>query len=112
MGVLTAGLTVGFADAADYSDTGFGTHSCSSWTAARATPESGVTATFEQWVLGFISGVEYTYLTEKNKGGRNPLRGMDARIIWAMIDHYCEDHPNNGLEVAAGAVVSDPEHSR
>ena len=97
------------ANAENYSLTGFGTRSCSSWSAFRM-EHSRETVIFEQWVLGYISGVKSTYVD--NNKAPNPLRGLDARVIWALVDSSCQDNPDAGLELIAGLVVSKLEHPR
>ena len=77
---------------------GQGNSSCGAWTAARS---GGVVRAlgFEQWVLGFISGIGSA------RADANPLNGMDADGIWAWIDNYCREHPIDELLTAAAAFA-------
>lgn len=71
---------------------GQGTQSCGTWTATR---RAGKAFGFEQWVLGFLSGVGWI-------GPDDPMLGTDAEGVWAWIDNYCRAHPIDPLANAAG----------
>jgi hypothetical protein len=81
---------------------GSGSASCGVWTAARHDKHAGG---FEQWVLGYASGVG----SGSHASGRqdvNPLLGVDAQGVLAWIDNYCRDHPLEMVVDAANAFVA------
>jgi hypothetical protein len=66
--VLTAALVAGHAEA-KYSAIGLGNASCGTWGAARRDRRA---TGYEQWVVGFLSGIGYEGAT----GGADPLNGV------------------------------------
>ena len=83
---------------AEYMITGVGTAPCAQWIAARHSHNAGG---FEQWVVGFLSGVGFA----KSNEGVDPLRTMNAEGAWTWIDGYCRDHPIGNVAEAAGAFA-------
>lgn len=72
---------------------GLGMGSCGTWTEARRLNKS---EGFEQWTLGFLTGVA------AGAGGKfNPLNGIDAHGAIAWIDNYCSSHPLEPISDAA-----------
>jgi hypothetical protein len=55
---------------ADYTAIGLGTASCGTWTSYRHDRQG---RSYEQWVLGFLSGVGF-----EATNGKNPLNAMDG----------------------------------
>lgn len=100
---LMAGSGRAFLQNGFFKAVGLGNSSCGTWTAARSRGEARAWG-FEQWVLGFLSGIGY--------GGAdaNPLNGMDADGVWAWIDNYCHEHPTDKL--LSAAVEFAREHPR
>jgi len=76
---------------------GLGGGSCGLWTAARRIRSS---ADFEQWVLGYLSGVGAVALN------LDPLNRVDAFGVWAWIDNYCQAHPIERVTDAAKAFAN------
>jgi hypothetical protein len=77
---------------------GAGTSLCEEWTAARADHSA---QSYEQWVLGFLSGISYMGL-----GELNPARAADAEGIWSWTDKYCQVHPDHEIAEAAAAFIA------
>jgi hypothetical protein len=98
---LAAALLTGFAEAyagdAGVTIIGQGTASCGTWTSARRDREA---LCYEQWVVGFLSGIGYMGLIG---GGENydPLQRMDADAVWAFVDNYCQANPLKTIKWAA-----------
>lgn len=69
--------------------------SCGSWTQER---HDGQNFLYEQWVLGFLSGVGWA-------GGSNynPLEGLDYNAVTLWMDNYCKSRP---LESIVSALVA------
>jgi hypothetical protein len=82
----------------EYASVGFGNSSCGSWTATR---RDGGAQTHQQWVVGFLSGVDFVKADE----GVDPLKGVDAQAVWAWVDNYCRVHPLDYIGVAAASFV-------
>lgn len=82
----------------------FGYRTCETWTKNRVTDSSGEFANRigksfdETWLLGFLSGINSATSTYVD----NPLRGVDATIIFDWMDKYCAAQP--GRDVSDGAV--------
>ena len=71
--------------------------SCGAWTSERKI-DSFLAKGFEYWVVGFISGVNWS--TAGNLGG-----GTDNPGLYAFIDNYCAPHPLDDLGQAVGALI-------
>jgi hypothetical protein len=82
---------------------GAGLDSCGTWTFERRTPSLAGALQDGQWVLGFLSAVGFA-------GALDPLRGVDARGVWAWIDNYCQANPLKNLTDAAIAFMSAHPH--
>ncbi len=81
-----------------FSARGAGTSLCEEWTTARANHSA---QGYEQWVLGFLSGISYMGL-----GELNPARAADADGIWSWTDTYCHVHPDHDIANAATAFIA------
>jgi len=98
--VILAGMVPALADAAeklpgDYTAIGLGGASCGTWTSRRRL--EGIRRTgYEQWVLGFLSGIGYASV-------KDPLNDMDMDGVLAWIDNYCQAHPIAAIGEAAAA---------
>jgi hypothetical protein len=88
---------------AEYMITGVGTAPCAQWVSARHDQKSGA---FEQWVVGFLTGVGFA----KSNEGVDPLRTMNAEGAWNWIDGYCREHPIGNISEAAGAFAQAHPH--
>jgi hypothetical protein len=83
----------------NYDLIGSGTNSCGTWTAYRRERQASL---FEQWILGFLSGVGY----QGTGVGVDPLNGVDAGAVWAWMDNYCQAHPLDDVAEAGAAFVT------
>lgn len=95
-------LMAGPADA-QFQLIGSGLTSCGGWTAARRDRQAGG---YEQWIVGFLSGIGYQGDIE----GANPLNGLDAYAVWAWTDNYCAAHPLETIFEAATAFSRAHPH--
>jgi hypothetical protein len=101
IGVLIIALTIPSVRAqrqSVFSARGAGISLCGEWTTARANHSA---QGYEQWVLGFLSGISYMGL-----GELNPARAADADGIWSWTDTYCRFHPDHDIAKAATAFVA------
>ena len=83
---------------AGYLAIGRGNGSCGAWTTTRRAQQA---QGYEQWILGFLSGVGW----QGAQSGINPLNGLDANGVWAWLDNYCQVHPLDPLVEAAAALA-------
>jgi len=72
--------------------------SCGTWTEMRRNSQA---SDYEQWLLGFLSGVGWTHGTFHY----NPLNGLDANAVWRWMDNYCQASPLNLIHDGAVAFV-------
>ena len=61
--------------------------SCGTWTQARQ-QDRQKPVTYQWWVAGFLSGLEY-----EGDPSRDPLAGNDIGGIATWIDNYCRENP-------------------
>jgi opacity protein-like surface antigen len=95
------------AQAAEYNEIGGGvSSSCGRWTEARSNQAKAFAYMYQQWVVGFLSGIGYAGV----EFGADPLRGMDADGVWAWIDNYCRGHPIDTISAATKAFYSIHPH--
>lgn len=80
--IAVALMLIGAPEAAGFTTGGLGTASCGAWTSARRDREA---RGYEQWVLGFLSGIGYAADEEED-----PLQGTDSDGVWAWMDNYCQ----------------------
>jgi hypothetical protein len=78
---------------------GAGTASCGKWTNARC-PSAQCTA-YHQWVLGYISGINYRSLTADLL--EPPELDYDALMSW--MNNYCQTHPLDPVSIGANELV-------
>lgn len=79
---------------------GMGSSSCGRWTTVRRERSEGHAWGYEQWLLGYISGVA---VGNGHPDVFNPLSGTDLDGVWAWVDNYCRTNPLRLLVEAAGA---------
>jgi hypothetical protein len=95
--ILTAALMIGPAEAIAATHTiGLVGQTCETWT-ANPPFDGGLGLLYEQWMLGFLSGVSYA------DPDHDPLNGMDAGAVASWIDDYCRD--NRAAHVADAAIA-------
>ena len=58
-------------------------------------------ATYQWWVLGFVSGAGYTI--DAMKGS---MAGIEASAALEWVGKYCREHPNATLASAAAELVN------
>ena len=80
---------------------GAGSLSCGKWLEARNNPR--MHDQFEQWVLGYMSGINWAAWTKKQKQADLP----DAEAALAFIDQYCRNNPLDPIVAAAAALVQE-----
>jgi hypothetical protein len=96
--ILTASLVICSAEAfAEPHMIGLGAQTCTTWTANP--PIDGVGLLYQQWVLGFLSGVSYA------DPDHDPLSGMDAAVVTSWFNDYCRDNDRARLVEAAVAFA-------
>jgi hypothetical protein len=84
---------------------GIGARPCSEWVQARS--GGGRDFWAEQWVLGYLSGVNATY--DAKAGGATHISlfaSGDDKQVFATIDSYCRSHAQDMLWSAVKALVS------
>ena len=77
---------------------GLGNQACATWT-ANPFATGGVGLLYQQWVLGFLSGVSFA------DPAHDPLSNLDAATINPWFDDYCRDNPTVRLVDAATAFI-------
>jgi hypothetical protein len=85
---------------------GLGWGACGTWT-ARRTARHADPAPYEQWVLGYLSGVAAGSAALDPPKRLNPLNGVDAQAVSAWMDNYCRAHPLVTIFYAANAFVRE-----
>jgi len=101
--ILTASLMTGSATAiAETHTIGLVGQTCQTWT-ANPPFDGGLGLLYEQWLLGFLSGVSYA------DPDHDPLRGMEAGAVTSWIDDFCRD--NRAAHVADAAVAFVRAHA-
>ena len=97
--ILTASLVICSADAfAESHMIGLGNQTCGTWT-ANPVAASGVGLLYQQWALGFLSGVSFA------DPDHDPLSGTDAVVVTNWFNDYCRDNAAARLADAAVAFV-------
>ncbi len=76
---------------------GAGLAPCEAWVEAR---RDRTAVAFEQWVLGFVSGVSAA------SPGIAPLFRTDGQTVAGWVDNYCLEHPRETIATAGAAFVS------
>jgi hypothetical protein len=96
--ILTASLVICSVEASAESHMiGLGNQTCATWTANP--PIGGVGLLYQQWALGFLSGVSYA------DPDHDPLSGVDAAVVTNWFNDYCRDNAEARLVDAAVAFV-------
>jgi hypothetical protein len=80
---------------------GFGNSSCGKWLAAKN--DSAARYGAEQWLLGFVSGMNWAVAV----GKRPQARLVDNDAAMAFVDHYCAANPLHTVAFAAAALVQE-----
>jgi hypothetical protein len=97
--ILTASLMICSAEASAESHMiGLGNQTCSTWT-ANPPATSGVGQLYQQWTLGFLSGVSFA------DPKHDPLSNLDAATVAVWFEDYCRDNATARLVDAATAFV-------
>lgn len=78
---------------------GIGARPCAEWVQARR--DGGRDFWAEQWVLGYLSGVNAASPRDTNL-----FAGGDDRSVFAVLDIYCRAHAQDTLWAAVKAVIS------
>jgi hypothetical protein len=81
---------------------GVGSASCGTWLTARRDRQA---AAYEQWVVGFLSGVG-----AYGSAQQNPLHGVDEESVWAWIDNFCRGNPLKLIIETTTAFVAAHPH--
>jgi hypothetical protein len=86
---------------------GAGLDSCGSWTTERREPpvRPAGTRPHEQWVLGFLAGI-----AEASDEPIDPMKGLDAGVVRAWVDNYCQAHPLEPIIETARAFYRAHPH--
>jgi hypothetical protein len=96
--IVTAPLMLTSAEAlAEPHMIGLGNQTCATWTANP--PVEGIGLLYQQWILGFLSGVSYA-----DPHG-DPLSDIDAGGVTPWLNKYCQDNSTARLVDAATAFV-------
>ena len=53
----------------------------------------------KDWIEGLVSGID----------GADPLNGVNAEIVGAWMDHYCQTHPSESIQKAGETFVRSHE---
>jgi hypothetical protein len=76
---------------------GLGNQTCATWTANP--PVGGIGLLYQQWILGFLSGVSHA------DPHNDPLSDIDAGAVTTWLNKYCQDNSTERLVDAATAFV-------
>jgi hypothetical protein len=79
---------------------GIGARPCAEWVQARR--DGGRDFWAEQWVLGYLSGVN---ASDPSRQARLFANG-DDKSVFAIVDGYCQAHAQDTLWSAVKAVIS------
>jgi hypothetical protein len=77
---------------------GIGTESCGSWIKTRTEPARGEWLPAGAWVQGWISAADHYAVP-------GPLARTDGDAMAAWLDQYCNAHPLDRLDIAAGQLA-------
>ena len=93
------------ARAEDIHTAGAGLSSCGSWTAERQNPQGMKADMAGSWTLGFLTGTAWP-----QESRFDPLRGVDADVVYGFLDKHCKAHPSDKIVDAAIAFLQ--QHPR
>jgi hypothetical protein len=79
--------------------------SCGAWTSARAHPGDMVSAQYEMWVHGLLSGLNLAQVETRG----DVLIQTDSQGALSWIDQYCRNHPLDAATVAVMALDKELE---
>ena len=71
------------------------TISCGGWVETRKTPNK---TTFEEWALGYLSGVAMWSQI-------SPLDGLDPSAVYVWLDNFCQQRPLERFKTALDEFV-------
>jgi hypothetical protein len=77
---------------------GIGARPCAEWVQARR--DGGRDFWAEQWILGYLSGVNASAPTH------GLFTGGDDKSVFAIVDSYCQAHAKDILWSAVKALIS------
>src|SRR5215469_7652539 len=73
---------------------GIGSLSCGTWTRERG--QGGTQADIDrEWILGFVTGVNWDRATTPTSRGSLLGKGIDANVWFGFVDNYCLNHPHD-----------------
>lgn len=77
---------------------GYGVQSCAAYVSAAAAPDAGELTRYQDWLTGFISGLNLAT-------GEDALRGADIKIAMVRTQAFCKGQPDSDLFNAAMDLV-------
>jgi hypothetical protein len=87
---------------------GIGGLSCGTWTRQRG--QGGVQADIDrEWILGFVTGVNWDRATNPNARGSLLGQGIDVKAWFGFVDSYCQAHPFDTVLQAAINLIRELE---
>src|SRR5215475_5656389 len=87
---------------------GIGSLSCGTWTRQRT--QGGTQADIDrEWILGFVTGVNWDRATSPDTRGSLLGRGIDVKGWFAFVDNYCQTHPLDTVLKAAISLIRELE---
>jgi hypothetical protein len=63
-------------------------------------------AAFQQWLAGFITGVNNASSAATHNASKDITRSMDISVIEGMVTAYCTKHPNDKYYWAVETVIA------
>ena len=87
---------------------GIGSLTCGTW--ARQRSQGGAQADIDrEWILGFVSGVNWDRATSSDSRGSLLGQGIDVKAWFAFVDNYCQTHPADTVLKAAIGLIRELE---
>ena len=87
---------------------GIGGLSCGTWTRQRG--QGSVQADIDrEWILGFVTGVNWDRATSPDTRGSLLGQGIDVKAWFAFLDNYCQTHPADTVLKAAIGLIRELE---
>lgn len=100
--LVTTCLFVSAPQAADYFLQGAGAASCGQYLEGRSKQSAVINDMFENWLQGYLSGVNVTRASTK----RSELRKLpDGASMLAYLDKYCREAPLKDVWLGAEAML-------
>ena len=78
-----------------------GARSCLGWQESRQDQKTGFSLNaeiYETWLVGYISGIVAG-------SGTDFLAGTDNKVVFLMVDDFCDANPNMNLAAAGTSVA-------